>query len=165
MWRKWNIHTLQMGDAKSGLQTTRILCPWNFPGMNIRVGCHFLLQGILPSQGQNLCLASPALACRFFTTEPPGKPKHTFWRDTTQATNSIYLSVIDAFMHRTTYLTPYLSSPNLPNITVEIFFFKKKSVSGTYISMFIKIGKQGQIFSYHESDMNVSFWKENWLFN
>ena len=45
------------------------------------------------------------------------------------------------------------------------FFFKKKSVSGTYISMFIKIGKQGQIFSYHESDMNVSFWKENWLFN
>ena len=23
-----------------------ILCPWNFPGKNTRVGCHFLLQGI-----------------------------------------------------------------------------------------------------------------------
>ena len=68
-------------------------------------------------------LASPALACRFFTTAPPAKPKHTFWGNTTQATNSIYLSVIDAFMHPTTYLTPYLSSPNLPNITVEM---KKK---------------------------------------
>ena len=23
---------------------TRLLCPWNFPGKNIGVGCHFLLQ-------------------------------------------------------------------------------------------------------------------------
>ena len=23
-----------------------LLCPWNFPGNNTRVGCHFLLQGI-----------------------------------------------------------------------------------------------------------------------
>ena len=23
-----------------------LLCPWNFPGKNTRVGCHFLLQGI-----------------------------------------------------------------------------------------------------------------------
>ena len=23
----------------------RLLCPWNFPGKNIGVGCHFLLQG------------------------------------------------------------------------------------------------------------------------
>ena len=33
------------------------------------MGCHFLLQGIFPSQGWN-----PSLAGRFFTTEPPGKP-------------------------------------------------------------------------------------------
>ena len=24
---------------------TRLLCPWNFPGKNTGVGCHFLLQG------------------------------------------------------------------------------------------------------------------------
>ena len=25
------------------------LCPWNFSGMNTRVGCYFLLQGIFPT--------------------------------------------------------------------------------------------------------------------
>ena len=27
------------------LQPTMLLCPWNFPGKNTEVGCHFLLQG------------------------------------------------------------------------------------------------------------------------
>ena len=31
------------------------LCPWNSPGKNTGVGCHFLLQGIFPIQGSNLC--------------------------------------------------------------------------------------------------------------
>ena len=35
------------------LQPTRLLCPWNFPGKNAGVGCHFLLQGISPAQGWN----------------------------------------------------------------------------------------------------------------
>ena len=37
----------------NGLQPTRFLCPWNFPGNNTGVGCHFLLQGIFPIQGLN----------------------------------------------------------------------------------------------------------------
>ena len=44
----------------------RLLCPWDFPGKNTEVGCHFLLQGIKPT--------SPTLAGRFLTSEPPGKP-------------------------------------------------------------------------------------------
>ena len=32
------------------------LCPWNFPGKNTGVGCHFLLQGIFLIQGLNPCL-------------------------------------------------------------------------------------------------------------
>ena len=36
-----------------GLQPTRILCPWDFPGKDSGVGCHFLLQGIFPTQGLN----------------------------------------------------------------------------------------------------------------
>ena len=39
-----------------GLNPTRLLCAWDFPGKNIGVGCHFLLQGILLSQGSNLHL-------------------------------------------------------------------------------------------------------------
>jgi len=27
--------------------------PWGFPGKNTGVGCHFLLQGIFPTQGSN----------------------------------------------------------------------------------------------------------------
>ena len=36
-----------------GLQPARLLCPWDFPGKNIGAGCHFLLQGIFPTQGLN----------------------------------------------------------------------------------------------------------------
>ena len=39
-----------------GLQSTRLLCPWDFPGKNTGVGCHFLLQGIFPTQGSNSSL-------------------------------------------------------------------------------------------------------------
>ena len=52
-----------------GLQSpTRLLYPWDSPGKNTGVCCHALLQGIFPIQGLNLCLMSPALAGRFFTT-------------------------------------------------------------------------------------------------
>ena len=54
-----------------GLQPTRLLCLWDFPGKNTGVGCHFLLQGGLSDPG--IKPASLALADRFFTTEPPGK--------------------------------------------------------------------------------------------
>ena len=39
---------------------TRLLCPWDFPGNSTGVDCHFLLQGIFPTQGSNLDL----LHCR-----------------------------------------------------------------------------------------------------
>ena len=35
------------------LQPSRLLCPWNSPGKNTGVGCHFLLQGIYRTQGLN----------------------------------------------------------------------------------------------------------------
>ena len=54
-----------------GLQPTSFLCPWEYPGKHIRVGCHVLLQGLsLPRD----CACVSRIASRFFTTEPPGKP-------------------------------------------------------------------------------------------
>ena len=41
-----------------GLKPTRLLCPWNFPGKNTGVVCHFPLQGIFLTQGLNLCALS-----------------------------------------------------------------------------------------------------------
>ena len=43
-----------------GLLPTRLLCPWDSPGKDTGVGCHFLLQGIFPTWGLNLGL----LHCR-----------------------------------------------------------------------------------------------------
>ena len=38
-------HSLMPNSLRPhGLQSIRLLCPWNFPGKNTRVGCHFLLQ-------------------------------------------------------------------------------------------------------------------------
>ena len=39
-----------------GLEPTRLLCPWDSPGKNTGMGCHFPLQGIFPTQGLNLGL-------------------------------------------------------------------------------------------------------------
>ena len=36
-----------------GLWPAGVLCPWNSPGKNTGVGCHFLLQGVFPTQGSN----------------------------------------------------------------------------------------------------------------
>ena len=34
-------------------ESARVLCPWDVPGKNTGVGCHFLLQGIFLTQGLN----------------------------------------------------------------------------------------------------------------
>ena len=43
-----------------GLYTARLLCPWDSPGKNTGVGCHFLSKRIILTQGSNLGL----LHCR-----------------------------------------------------------------------------------------------------
>ena len=47
-----------------GLQPSRLFCPWDSPGKSTGVGCHFLLQGIFPTQESNLV---SCIAGRFFT--------------------------------------------------------------------------------------------------
>ena len=57
---------------------SRLLCPWNFPSRNTGVGCHFLLQGILPTQGSNAhllhCLVDSLPLSHLGNPEPAGKP-------------------------------------------------------------------------------------------
>ena len=49
----------------------RLLCPWDSPGKNTGVGCHFL-PGDLPHSGMEL--RSPTLQADAVTSVPPGKP-------------------------------------------------------------------------------------------
>ena len=53
------------------LQPARLLYPWDFPGKNIGVGCHFLYQGTFSTQGSNPSLLH--WQANSLTTEPPGK--------------------------------------------------------------------------------------------
>ena len=54
--------------------TTRLLSPWDFPGKNTGVGCHFLLQRIFLTQGLRASPASLALQIDSLPSEPAGKP-------------------------------------------------------------------------------------------
>ena len=54
--RKRNHSIMSDSLQPHGLKLTRLLHPWDFPDKNTGVVCHFLLQGIFPSQGLNLGL-------------------------------------------------------------------------------------------------------------
>ena len=49
-------HSVVSNSATPWTVAHKLLCPWNSPGENTGVGCHFLLQGIFPTQGLNLGL-------------------------------------------------------------------------------------------------------------
>ena len=50
---KWSHSVVSNSLQPHGLQPTRLLCPWDFPGTSTGVGGHFLLQGIFLTQGLN----------------------------------------------------------------------------------------------------------------
>ena len=49
----WITYVLSDSLWPHGLYLTRLLCSWDFPGKNIGVDCHFLLQEIFLTQGLN----------------------------------------------------------------------------------------------------------------
>ena len=70
-----------------GLYPTRIHCPCDSPSTNTGLGCHFLLQGILLTQGSNLhllCLLHwQADTCHWAISEAPWKRYRRSNLDTT----------------------------------------------------------------------------------
>ena len=61
----------QEDSLEKEMATHSNILSWDFPGKNTGVGCHFLLQGIFPTQGLNLSLL---LGRRILYHEQPGKP-------------------------------------------------------------------------------------------
>ena len=57
-----------------GLQPTRLLCPRNFPCKSAGVGCHFLLQGIFPTQGPGFWHCRQTLYCLSHQGSPKLSP-------------------------------------------------------------------------------------------
>ena len=57
-----------------GLQTTKLLCPWDFSVKNTGVGCHFPPPGDLSNPGmESTSPVSPPLQADSLPTEPSGK--------------------------------------------------------------------------------------------
>ena len=46
-------------------------CPWNSPGKYTGVGCHFLLQGIFPTQGSNWVSCFASISFTIWATKEP----------------------------------------------------------------------------------------------
>ena len=107
-----------------GLQPTRFLCPWDFPGKNTGVGCHFILQGIFPTQGLNPCLLKAFCIERgFFTTEPPGKHIYIYIYiyiyTHTHTHRDIYMRVhiyseVKSLIHVRPFATPWIVAHQAP---------------------------------------------------
>ena len=82
VWSEWSPSVVSNSLRPHGLQPARLLCPWYFPGNNTGVGCHFLLQGVFPTQGLNPGL--PHCRQMFLPSEPPGKSLKTSFLYTAQ---------------------------------------------------------------------------------
>ena len=51
---KWKVASVVSSSLQPYvLQPARLLCPWDSPGKNTGVGCHFLLQGLILTEGLN----------------------------------------------------------------------------------------------------------------
>ena len=73
--RKVKVKSLVSDSSRPhGLQPTRLLRPWDFPGKSAGVGCHCLLRD-LPILG--IKSVSLAMQGEFLMTGPPGKPLNT----------------------------------------------------------------------------------------
>ena len=80
------------GSSVHGIFQARVLiCPWDFPGKSTRVDCHFLLQGIFPTQGLN-----------------PGLPhcRQTLYRLSHQGSPMLVLLLLSHFSHVRLCVTP-----------------------------------------------------------
>ena len=112
-----------------GLQPSRFLCPWNSPGKNTGVGCHFLLQGIFPTQGSNLGL----LYCRqiLYCLSHQGSPFVLI-------PNLLSLNILsnnNRRLPKTSLLYSNLSTSLLNQLTVPSTNAKKR-ISSTKLSKF-----------------------------
>ena len=102
-----------------GPQATWLLCPRDSPGKNTWVGCHFLLQGIFPTQGSNL-----SHLCLLHWQAPPGRP-YNYHRIYQFADFVLYLSnfFLKCSSKSAKYSPPPINSNTLLQVSDSFFSF------------------------------------------
>ena len=62
-WKwKWSRSVVSDSSRPRGLQPTRLLCPWDFPGKSTGVGCHFLFQCMKVKREREVAQSCPTLS-------------------------------------------------------------------------------------------------------
>ena len=84
---KWSRSVMSDSSRPHGLQPTRLLCPWDFPGKSTGVGCHCLLQLNVTSHHEMQVKTSHLIEW-FFTKKTKAK-KH--WQRCTEKVILIHL--------------------------------------------------------------------------
>ena len=70
---KWSRSVVSDSSQPHGLQPTRLLRPWNFPGKSTGMGCHRLLLNKPAAAAAKLLQSCPTL-CDPIDSSPPGSP-------------------------------------------------------------------------------------------
>ena len=140
----------------------RLFCPWDSPGKNTGVGCHALLQEIIPTRGSNSCLLY-RLHWQVDSLQllPPGQTRNDVlwmkeedfcplhWTDAPWVSSlspSFYLCLltecwlVDAHNRFSTHVGGTLISLNLGFSSIKwSSFFSNLSYLGEYEAVYIKL--------------------------
>ena len=76
---KWSRSVMYDPQQPHGLQPSRLLRPWDFPGKSTGVGCHCLLKSIPKASFGNLQVAPVKAACTTSFLEGSGWKFHKDW--------------------------------------------------------------------------------------
>ena len=119
-------HQASLSISNSRSLPKLLLCPWNSPGKNTEVGCHFLLQVIFPTQESNPGL----LHCRqiFYQLNYQGSPSSV------QFSSVQLLSCVQLFV--TPWTAAHQSSLSITNSQSICKLMSIESVMPSTISSF-----------------------------
>ena len=81
-----------------GLQPTRLLRSWNYPGKNTGVGCHFLLQCMKVESESEVAQSCPTLSDPM-DRSPPGSSVHGIFQATVLEWGAIAFCAADTRNH------------------------------------------------------------------
>ena len=107
---------------------TWLLRPWDFPGKNTGVGCHFLLQGIFPTQGLNPGL--PHCRQTLYPLSHQGSPMDGI-KELLILTELLQVRVLSRLSHFRLFATPWTVAHQAP---LSIGFPRQEYWSGLFAS-------------------------------
>ena len=132
-----------------GLQPTRLLCPWDSPGKNTGVGCHFPLQGILLTQGEkphllhwqadSLLLSHQGSPYYIFTEGEEGYRENCL-----TGFNGLVNNLLPPFPTATSQ-TGFLTLLVVIQVVIDVSYKKKMLPNLCYWAAVTKYHKQGDI--------------------